>query len=173
MNSNRERLDFIRKLPLNYPPANLFGYRPNLGTHVVMGGDGFGYEWDEEQQVWVKFPHGGDIYIGKNVSIGSCSCIDRASLPNRCTVIGDGTKIDNLVHIAHNAIIGKNCLIVAGAVIGGSAVIGDRCYIGMGALIKNKVIIGNDVTVGMGAVVIRDVPDGWTVIGNPAKRLEK
>jgi acetyltransferase-like isoleucine patch superfamily enzyme len=60
---------------------------------------------------------------------------------------------------------------VAGTVIGGSTEIGDNCYLGIGCMIKNKVKIGNNVTVGMGAVVLKDIPDGETWIGNPARKL--
>lgn len=180
MQTNRQRLEFIRTIPTEYKPARIiFHYHgfqeeapgPFISPYgTVIGKDGFGYEWDGEKHV--KFPHLGDVIIGKDVEIGANTCIDRAALEGEFTVIGDGTKIDNLVHIAHNVKIGEGCLIVAGSVIGGSCVIGDRCYIGIGAMIKNKVKIGNDVTIGMGAVVLKDVPDGWTVVGNPAKRLE-
>jgi len=89
--------------------------------------------------------------------------IDRAV--NGYTFIGEGTKIDNLVHVAHGVKIGKHCLIVAGTVIGGSTEIGDRCFLGINCSIKNKVNIGNDVTIGMGAIVLSDVPDGTVVKG--------
>ena len=181
MQTNEKRLEFIKSLPVTKKvptvyqetgngPSLFYGIR-HFGNGTVIASDGFGYEWDGEKLI--KFPHHGDVKIGKDVEIGANTCIDRASLEGEATEIGEGTKIDNLVHIAHNVKIGKHCLIVAGSIIGGGCVIGDRCYIGIGAMIKNKVKIGNDVTIGMGAVVLKDVPDGWTVIGNPAKRLEK
>ena len=194
MKSNKKRLEFIKQVPKEYTSPKIhfiingqnnivleapayFGekeklwlIKPDMGG-IVIGGDGFGYEYDQENDCLVKFPHHGGVKIGKDVEIGFNTCIDRATLEGEFTEIGDGTKIDNLVHIAHNVKIGRNCLIVAGTVIGGSAVIGDRCFIGIGAMIKNKVKIGNDVTVGMGAVVLHDVPDGVTVIGNPARIL--
>lgn len=180
MKTNRERLEFIRRLPTDYkPPRIIFdGIKEVTGPYVsesgdVIGREGFGYEYDDVNDELVSFPHRGDVIIGKNVRMGANTCIDRATLEGHATVIGDGTKIDNLVHIAHNVKIGRNCLIVAGAVIGGSVTIGDRCFIGIGAMIKNKVKIGNDVTVGMGAVVLNDIPDGETWAGNPAKKLEK
>jgi len=140
------------------------------GENVVIGMDGFGYVREPGGSL-VKMPHAGNVIIESKVEIGSNVCIDRAVVGS--TVIGEGTKIDNLVHIAHGAKIGKNCLIVAGAVIGGSAEIGDNCFIGINASIKNKVKIGNNVTVGMGAVVTKDVPDGVTVVGNPARVFTK
>jgi UDP-3-O-[3-hydroxymyristoyl] glucosamine N-acyltransferase len=178
MKINKERLEFIKTLPSGGNFRWMFKvpftfHNPYCleSAGIVIGFEGFGYEWDGERLV--KMPHRGDVIIGKDVEIGSNTCIDRATLEGEATVIGDGTKIDNLVHIAHNVKIGKHCLIVAGSVIGGSVVIGDRCYIGIGAMIKQKVKIGNDVTVGMGAVVLRDIPDGETWVGNPAKKLDK
>lgn len=142
------------------------------GTNNSIGGQGFGYARAEDGSL-VAILHLGDIEIGNNVEIHSNVCIDRATKDGEFTEIGDGTKIDNLVHIAHNCKIGKHNLICAGAIIGGSVVTGDRCFIGIGAMIKNKVRIGNDVTIGAGAVVLKDVPDGWTVVGNPARKLQK
>jgi UDP-3-O-[3-hydroxymyristoyl] glucosamine N-acyltransferase len=98
-------------------------------------------------------------------------CIDRGTLGD--TIIGARTKIDNLVHIAHNARIGEDCMIVAQAGIGGSAVIGNGVFIGFGAKIKNKVTIGDGAVIGMGAVVICDVPAGETWAGVPARKLSK
>lgn len=140
----------------------------SIGWNNTIGGDGFGYAREEDGAL-IKIPHAGNVVIEENVEIGSNTCIDRAVVGS--TVIGAGTKIDNLVHIAHGVKIGKNCLIAAGAVIGGSCEIGDNCNIWVHASIKNKVKIGNGVTVGMGAVVLKDVPDGATVVGNPARIL--
>ena len=97
--------------------------------------------------------------------------IDRGSW--RDTVIGSGTKINNLVHIAHNVITGKHCLIAAGAKICGSVDIGNFAEIWTGANIKEHIKIGEGAVIGMGAVVIRDVPPHTTVVGNPARKLEK
>jgi len=104
--------------------------------------------------------------LGDDVHIGAYTCIDGGNMGD--TVIGDGTRIDNLVHIGHNAKIGKRCTIVAGAVIGGWVEIGDDTFVGMGALIRNRVKVGSGCTIGMGSVVVKDVPDGVTVKGNPA-----
>lgn len=180
MEINQKKLDFIKTLPTEKPLPEIRVMNNGIekvgrgaieidGT--IVGTGGFGWEWDGEKHI--EFPHHGGVKFGEDVVIGNNTCIDRASLAGEFTEIGDGTKIDNLVHIAHNVKIGKHCLIVAGSVIGGSVVIGDRCYIGIGAMIKQKVKIGNDVTVGMGAVVLRDIPDGETWAGNPAKKLEK
>ena len=135
---------------------------PSKSTHA-----GFGFVKINGE--WQRFPHYGDVKIGKDVEIGRNTCIDRGSLAH--TVIGDGTKIDNLVHVAHNVKIGKRCLITAGAILGGSCEIGDDCFIGIGALIRNGIKIGAGATVGMGAVVTKDVPEGVTVVGNPAREM--
>lgn len=168
--SESDRLKFAISNPSEYKKNEISQDGVEIGAYVKLGGDGFGWVRNENNEL-VKMPHRGNIVIERNVTIGSNVCIDRAVTGS--TVIGEGTKIDNLVHIAHGVKIGKHCLIVAGSVIGGSSEIGDYCYIGIGAMIKNKIRIGNNVTVGMGAVVIRDIPDGQTVIGNPAKQLIK
>ncbi len=132
------------------------------GLNCVIGGSGFGYERDEDGKLWAM-PHHGFVVLENGVTLHNNVCIDRGVVG--ATVIGEGTKIDNLVHVAHSVKIGKNCLIVAGAVIGGSCEIGDNCFIGINASIRNKVKIGSGVTVGMGAVITLDVPDGVTVVG--------
>ncbi len=167
--SNEQRLKFSsERKPLH--PENIIHWSAIIGPGTVIGGDGFGYARSGDDTL-VKMPHTGNVVIDENVEIGSNTCIDRAV--EGSTVIGSGTKIDNLVHIAHGVKIGKNCLIVAGVVIGGSCEIGDNCYIGMGALIKNKIRIGKNAVIGMGAVVLKDVPDGATIIGNPGRELIK
>ncbi len=133
-----------------------------IGLNCIIGGPGFGYDRELDGTL-VTIPHLGYVFIDRHVEIHNNVCIDRGV--TGATVIGGGTKIDNLVHIAHGVKIGKNCLIVAGAVIGGSCEIGDNCFIGINASIKNKVKIGNGVTVGMGAIVTKDVEDNVTIVG--------
>lgn len=164
-----ERLEFARSITASRPTDNIH-WSAEIGKNTVIGGDGFGYVKQEDGTL-LKMPHKGNVVIEQNVRIGSNVCIDRAVIGS--TIIGKGTKIDNHVHIGHGAKIGKNCLIVAGSVLGGSCEIGDGCFIGINASIKNKVKIGKNVTVGMGAVVTKDVPEGVTVVGNPARILEK
>jgi UDP-3-O-[3-hydroxymyristoyl] glucosamine N-acyltransferase len=174
METNKQRLDFIRSLPKGenyrwYFPQSISIFDPICleSAGIVVGFEGFGFEWDGKKLL--KMPHRGDVKIGKDVEIGSNTCIDRATLEGEATVIGDGTKIDNLVQIAHNCKVGKHNLICAGAVLCGSVVTGDRVFIGANATVLQKLIIGNDVTIGAGAVVTRNIPDGKTVFGNPAK----
>jgi UDP-3-O-[3-hydroxymyristoyl] glucosamine N-acyltransferase len=135
---------------------------------AVIGADGFGYQPGAGRE-WLKFEHLGGVEIGNGVEIGANTCIDRGTLGN--TSIGDGTKIDNLVHIAHNVKIGRHCLVIAHAMIGGSCVIGDHTWIAPNASIIQKTNIGPDATIGLGAVVLKDVPAGETWAGVPARKI--
>ncbi|MBI2446482.1 MAG: UDP-3-O-(3-hydroxymyristoyl)glucosamine N-acyltransferase, partial [Parcubacteria group bacterium] len=122
-----------------------------------------------EDRKLIQFPHVGGVIIEDGVEIGANTCVDRGALGD--TIIREGAKIDNLVHIAHNVIIGKNCRIICLVGIGGSVEIGDDSFIGISASIKNQKKIGKNVTVGMGAVVTKDIPDNTIVIGNPARHF--
>jgi UDP-3-O-[3-hydroxymyristoyl] glucosamine N-acyltransferase len=135
---------------------------------TVIGADGFGYQPGADKE-WLKFEHLGGVDIGNGVEIGANTCIDRGTLGN--TSIGDGTKIDNLVHIAHNVKVGRHCLVIAHAMIGGSCVIGDHTWIAPNAGIIQKTNIGPNATIGLGAVVLKDVPGGETWAGVPARQI--
>ena len=137
---------------------------------VTIGADGFAYERDPETLELERFPHIGGVVIGNNVEICANSSIARGSLSD--TIIGDGTKLDALVHIAHNVVIGINCELTAGTIIGGSTTIGDSCWTGLNSTLKYKIKIGNKVIVGAGALVIHDVPDEDIVAGVPAKSIK-
>jgi UDP-3-O-[3-hydroxymyristoyl] glucosamine N-acyltransferase len=142
--------------------------RVQAGT--VIGSDGYGYQRNENL-IFEKFPHMGGVIIEDNVDIGSNTCVDRGALGN--TIIKEGAKIDNLVHIAHNVVIGRHCAIIANAMLGGSVVIADYSWVAPSASILNQVSIGKKVTVGMAAVVTKNIPDGEKWAGVPAKPLKE
>ncbi|MHA2033207.1 MAG: UDP-3-O-(3-hydroxymyristoyl)glucosamine N-acyltransferase [Candidatus Kariarchaeaceae archaeon] len=137
-----------------------------IHSGTVIGADGFSYEKDENSE-YIKFPHYGGVLIGNNVEVGANTCIDRGSLSN--TIIEDGVKIDNLIHVAHNVKIGKNSVVIALSMIGGSTIIEENAWIAPSASLRNKIIIGKNSLVGLGAVVTKNVPAGTTVMGVPAK----
>jgi len=140
-----------------------------IQSGVTIGEDGFAYERTQSSEL-AKFPHFGGVIIGNNVEICANCSIARGSLTD--TVIGDDTKIDALVHIAHNVKIGRNCQLTAGTVIGGSSRLGNSCWTGLNCTIKNKVNVGNNAIIGAGACVIKDIQDGDIVAGVPAKSIK-
>jgi UDP-3-O-[3-hydroxymyristoyl] glucosamine N-acyltransferase len=146
------------------------GKNVTIKSGCAIGGDGFGYERNDEGLL-EKFPHVGGVVIEDNVEIGSNTCVDRGTLSD--TIIGKGTKIDNLVHVAHNVVIGKHCAIIALAMIGGGANIGDGAWVAPTACIRDGIVIGKQSLVGMGAVVTKNVDDGDVVIGVPAKSIKE
>ena len=135
-------------------------------NNVSIGADGYGYTPREDGRGLVKIPQIGNVVIGHAVEVGANSCIDRGKFSS--TIIGDGTKIDNLVQIAHNCVIGRSCIIVANCGLAGSVIVGDGAMIGGGVSIKEHTIIHPGASVGAGSGVMNDVPAGKTVLGYPA-----
>ncbi len=142
-----------------------------IGSCNVIGGVGFGYAKRENSNEYDQLPHYGGVIIKDKVHIGNNTCIDRGSLSD--TVIEEGVKIDNLVHIAHNVKIGKNSLIIACSMIAGSVVIGENCWVAPSVIIRNGIIIGENSTLGMGCLVTKDIPANITVTGSPAMPLDE
>ena len=141
-----------------------------IGCNCTIGLPGFGYEKDDSGAYW-RFPHLGGVRIEGDVEIGSNTCIDRGSLGD--TVIGEGCKIDNLVHVAHNVVLGKNAVVIANTMIGGSVNIGAGVWVAPSVTIMNQATIGAGATLGLGAVVLKDVAAHQVIVGNPGKVLEK
>ena len=141
-----------------------------IGPNCSIGYDGFNYSRDEDGTARLK-KHRGTVVIEDNVEIHSNVCIDRGLYGN--TVIGKGVKIDNLVHIAHDVIIGENTLVVAGTVIGGEVSIGKNNFIGIGVGIRPLIKIGQGNLIGMNSVVIKDIGNYEVHAGNPAKYLRR
>ena len=135
-----------------------------LYSGVVIGSDGFGFEWDGEKHF--KIPQVGSIIIEDNVEIGANTCIDRATIGT--TRIGKGTKIDNLVQVAHNVDLDEHIVIAGLTGISGSARIGKRCMIGGQAGIAQSITVGHDCIIAAKSGVMSDLPPGAKVSGMPA-----
>jgi UDP-3-O-[3-hydroxymyristoyl] glucosamine N-acyltransferase len=142
----------------------VLGQRVRLQAGVVIGSDGFGYEFAQGRHE--KVPQVGSVRLGDDVEVGANSTLDRARFSR--TEIGEGTKIDNLVQIAHNVVIGKHCLICAQVGISGSTTLGDYVVFGGQAGIAGHLTVGKGAKAGGRAAITADVPAGTFVNGNPA-----
>lgn len=147
----------------------LVGNRVVVHAGVRIGQDGFGFVPGAAGHQ--KIPQIGRVIIQDDVEIGSNTTIDRGS--NRDTIIGEGTKIDNLVQIGHNVSIGRHCLIAGQVGVSGSVTIGDFVMLGGSAGIRDHVTIGNGAKIAAAAAVHNNVPAGETWGGYPALPLEK
>ena len=142
-----------------------------LHAGVVIGADGFGYVMEDDR--WHKFPQVGRVEIGDFVEIGANSCVDRAALG--VTSIGEGTKLDNMVHVGHNCRIGRHVVVAAqtgfsgGVVVEDHAVIGGQVGIGDKARIEARAVLGS----GCGVLTSKIVHSGETVWGTPARPLRQ
>jgi len=141
------------------------GKRTTIHSGVRIACDGFGYVFRDGQHQ--KIPHVGRCIIGDDVEIGANTTIDRGSIDD--TVIGSGTKIDNLVQIAHNVRVGQKCLIMAQVGVAGSTVIGDGAILAGQAGIAGHISIGAGARIGAQAGVFGDVPAGESWSGYPAR----
>lgn len=135
-----------------------------IHSNTVIGSDGFGFQLSE--QGYTKIPQLGNVVLENNVEIGANCTIDRGTIGS--TVIGEGTKIDNLIQIAHNVSIGKHNVIAAQAGIAGSTIIGDWNQIGGQAGIVGHIKIGNQVKIQAQSGVNNNVKDGEILYGSPA-----
>lgn len=145
------------------------GKRCTINSGVIIGEYGFGYvvNADGEKEM---LKHYGGVTVEDDVHIGDNCIIIRGAIDD--TVIQKGAKLNTLVHVAHNDNIGKRTLITSPCHICGSVTIGDDCHIA-GMTIRNQRTVENNAVVGLGAVVVKNVEEGTTVVGNPARVLVK
>jgi UDP-3-O-[3-hydroxymyristoyl] glucosamine N-acyltransferase len=141
------------------------GRRVILKAGAVIGGDGFGYL--SRGSGHERIPHVGGCVIGDDVEVGSNSCVDRGSLDD--TVIGQGTKLDNLVHVGHNVRIGERCLLMAGVGVAGSTRLGNDVILSGHVGVTDHLAIGDRVQVAAKSAVIGNVPADSVLSGNPAR----
>lgn len=139
-----------------------------ISSGVRIGQDGFGYSNNGKNLK--KIPHIGKVILQNNVEIGSNSTIDRGSIKD--TIIGEGTKIDNQVQIAHNVVIGENCAIAGQVGISGSVTIGNNVMIGGQVGIKQHRIIGDNVQIAAGSGITRSFSSNKRIAGNPAQLID-
>jgi UDP-3-O-[3-hydroxymyristoyl] glucosamine N-acyltransferase len=153
-----------------YPQVVLYdriilGDRVIIHANAVIGADGFGYRHHNGKHV--KVPHLGHVVIGSDVEIGACATVDRGAF--EATQIGDGSKIDNLVQIAHNCQIGQHNLIASQTGIAGSASTGNYVVIGGQVGIKDHLTVGHGAMIGGHSGVIHHVPPRARFFGYPAQ----
>ncbi|MDG3039945.1 UDP-3-O-(3-hydroxymyristoyl)glucosamine N-acyltransferase [Roseicyclus marinus] len=166
----------------------VIGHRAILQPGCVIGGDGFSFVTPETSQVeatraslgksdgavppqgWTRIHSLGSVRIGDDVEIGANATIDRGTVAD--TTIGDGTKLDNMVHVGHNCRIGRDCLLCGQVGIAGSVTIGDRVVLGGQTGVADNLEIGSDVVTGASTIILSTVPAGRALLGYPAVRME-
>ena len=147
----------------------LLGDGVSVSAGAVVGEAGFGAA--PGPRGMVDLPQLGRVVIQDNVTLGANSCVDRGAFGD--TTIGENTKIDNLVHVAHNVRIGRNCVLAAYTGVSGSTVVGDGVAFGGKAGVADHLNIGSGASIGAAASVFKDVPDGETWTGFPARPLKR
>jgi len=145
------------------------GKHCRIKSNTVIGEKGFGFPLEKDGTP-VELPHLASVRIADYVEIGALNTVVGGALNS--TLIHSYVKTDDHVHIAHNCKIGAKTLITACAEISGSVVIGENCWLGPNCSIMNKIKIGDNCYIGLGSVVLKDVPPGAVMVGNPAKILK-
>jgi UDP-3-O-[3-hydroxymyristoyl] glucosamine N-acyltransferase len=141
------------------------GSRVVLKAGAVIGGEGFGYLSDAKGHI--RIPHVGGCVLEDDVEVGSNTCIDRGSIDD--TVVGRGTKLDNLVQVGHNVRIGERCLIMAGVGIAGSTRIGNEAILAGHVGVTDHLVIGDRARIAAKSAIFGDVPPGASFSGHPAR----
>ena len=157
-----------------YPNVTIYegcriGNRVIINSNSTIGEDGFGYA--THKGIHYKIPQTGIVIIEDDVEIGTCCGIERGTLSD--TIIGQGSKLGDLVTIGHGTKIGQHCLLVAQVGVAGSTNLGHHCTVGGQVGIVGHVNIGNNVTIGAQAGVINNIPDNTVVLGSPAIDAEQ
>ena len=135
-----------------------------INANAVIGKNGFGYTRQDGHNVFI--PHVGRVVLGDRVSVGANTCIDRGAMTD--TIVGEGTKIDNLCQIAHGVVVGKECFLASGTGLAGGTVIGDRVLLGGQVGVANGIHIGDDAEVGAKSGVFKNIPASTKAMGYPA-----
>ena len=155
---------------------------------AVIGADGFSFVTPEKSRVeearaslggetaainasWTRIHSLGSVEIGDDVEIGANTCIDRGTI--RATRVGDRTKLDNLVHLGHNVVVGEDCLICGQVGVAGSTRIGDRVVFGGQVGVSDNIFVGDDVVAGGATKILTKVPAGRVILGYPAMKMEQ
>ncbi|MCF7669058.1 MAG: UDP-3-O-(3-hydroxymyristoyl)glucosamine N-acyltransferase [Verrucomicrobia bacterium] len=146
-------------------PKTLIGKNTRIHSGSVIGADGFGYVFADGEHR--KVPQVGNVVIGESVEIGAGVTIDRGAIGS--TVIGKGTKVDNMVQIAHNVVIGEHCLLVSQVGIAGSTKLGDYVTLAGQVGLSGHLKIGNKAIVAAQSGVMNNIPDGEKWMGTPAE----
>jgi UDP-3-O-[3-hydroxymyristoyl] glucosamine N-acyltransferase LpxD len=149
-------------------PGTVIGQNSEILPNAVIGNSGFGYERLPDGTP-IKFIHFAGVLIGDNVEIGALTSISRGVFYD--TWLQDLCKIDALVHIAHNCIVGRAAFIIAMSELNGGVVVGDEAWVGPNSTVLNNVKIGRGAKIGVASAAIRDVSEGLTVFGNPARQV--
>lgn len=163
------------------------GHRFICQPGAVIGGDGFSFVTAEKSGVeeireslgsraeikpqgWDRIHSIGAVEIGDDVEIGANAAIDRGTI--RDTVIGSGSKLDNLVHLGHNVVVGRDCLLCGQVGVAGSARIGDRVVMGGQCGVSDNIFVGDDVICGGATKIFTNAPAGRVLLGSPALKME-